>query len=383
MKIGLCTCFDTFNYGSELQSFATIQILKEFSDDIELIKYNKKKTPVFILSSLPRLLDSSFVKRRIKIYKNVIDRSIHKEYSDIVLNRNNHFQRFIEENFKQYVDECYGYNELKDKSKKYDTIIVGSDQLWLPSGMASNFYNLLFVPDNIKKISYATSFGVSSIPDSKKESTKLYLNRINYISVREDAGKKIVDDLIGNKATVVLDPTLMLNSEQWDNYIGNRIIPEEYIFCYFLGNNTYYRNIINNFAKKHSLKVYNLAHIDEYVKSDCLFTNVQNTGPFEFVNLIKFAKYIFTDSFHGTAFSIIYKKDFLVFNRFSDSDSNSRNSRIDNIVNLLEIENRRYKDDIDIVMQKIDYSYIEKKLVAEREKSKKFLFNALEIENEY
>ena len=382
MKIGLCACFDTFNYGSELQSFATIQILKEFSNDIELIKYKKKKTPTFILSSLPRLFDSSFVKRRLKIYKNSIDRFIYKDYSYITANRNKYFKRFIEDNFNQYVDVCYGYSELKDKSKKYDTIIVGSDQLWLPSGMASNFYNLLFVPDDIKKISYATSFGVSSIPDSKKESTRVYLNRIDYISVREGAGKRIVDNLIGNKATVVLDPTLMLNSEQWDNYIGDRIIQEDYIFCYFLGNNAYYRNVINNFAKKHSLRVYNLAHIDEYVKSDCLFSNVQNTGPFEFVNLIKHAKYIFTDSFHGTVFSIIYKKNFLVFNRFSDSDSNSRNSRIDNITNLLGIEDRRYKDDIDIVIKKLDYTEIEKKLAIERDKSKKFLIKALEIENE-
>lgn len=377
MKIGLCACYDTYNYGSQLQSYASLITLQEMGHDVEIIKYKKKLTPGFIIKSVPRIFNSSFIKRRKRIYHNKKLAKTNKLYSTIVSNRNHQFKQFINENFQKYVSVSYGYKNLKNNANKYQIIVVGSDQLWLPSGMASNFYNLMFVPDKIKKVSFATSFGVSNIPEYQKKKTKYYLERFNNISVREDAGKKIVENLTDKKAVVVVDPTMMLTANKWNEIIGDRFIKGKYIFCYFLGNKSEYREQVNEFAKKNNIKVMNLAYVDEYVESDDYFNNVENVGPFQFLNLIKNAEYIFTDSFHGSVFSIIFQKQFLIFDRFEYNDNDSRNSRIDNLTKIFELEDRRYNGNIDAIFKAIDYKKVLYKLEIERRKTREFLIDAL------
>lgn len=377
MKIGLCACYDTYNYGSQLQSYASLEVLQELGFDVELIKYKKKVTMAFIVKSFPRIFNLSFVKRRLKIYYNKKMRKRNTLYSEIIRNRNQQFERFVSDNFSRYVSVSNGYEQLKENARKYEAVVVGSDQLWLPSGMASNFYNLMFVPDDIKKVSFATSFGVSCIPRYQEKKTKNYLERFSSISVREESGKKIVEKLLNRNALVVVDPTLMLTADKWSEKIGNRLIADDYVFCYFLGNNVLHREIVKKFAKTNNIKVFNLAYIDEFVESDNYFENVKNVGPFEFVNLIKNAKYIFTDSFHGSVFSIIFQKSFIVFNRFDDGDKNSRNSRIDNLTKMLGLENRRYNGKIETVFDAIDYKSVLTKLEREREKTREFLIKSL------
>ena len=331
----------------------------------------------FIFKSIPRIFNLSFVRRRIKIYHNKLLIRTNKLYSQVISNRNKQFDRFIRENFKKYVVESYGYHQLKNDAKNYQAIVVGSDQLWLPSGMASNFYNLLFVPNEIKKVSFSTSFGVSNIPEYQKRKTKFYLERFSSIGVREDAGKTIVEELTNKKAVVTIDPTMMLDADKWDEKIGSRIIKDKYIFCYFLGSNSQYREKVKEFAEKNNIKVINLAYVDQYVESDNYFNNIENVGPFEFVNLVKNAEYIFTDSFHGSVFSVVYQKKFIVFNRFNDRDNNSRNSRIDNLTKMLGLEDRRYNGNIEDVFKTIDYESVLNQLELERRKTREFLKNAL------
>lgn len=377
MRIGLCACYDTYNYGSQLQSYASLITLQEMGYDVKIIKYKKKLSISFIFKSIPRIFNLSFVRRRIKIYHNKLLMRTNKLYSQVISNRNKQFDRFIRENFKKYVVESYGYHQLKNDAKNYQAIVVGSDQLWLPSGMASNFYNLLFVPDEIKKVSFSTSFGVSNIPEYQKRKTKFYLERFSSIGVREDAGKTIVEELTNKKAVVTIDPTMMLDADKWDEKIGSRIIKDKYIFCYFLGSNSQYREKVKEFAEKNNIKVINLAYVDQYVESDNYFNNIENIGPFEFVNLVKNAEYIFTDSFHGSVFSVVYQKQFIVFNRFNDRDNNSRNSRIDNLTKMLGLEDRRYNGNIEDVFKTIDYESVLNQLELERRKTREFLKNAL------
>ena len=122
--------------------------------------------------------------------------------------------------FKDYV----GYEALHEGSKKYDAVVVGSDQVWTPLSLPTKFFNLLFVDDKVRKVAYASSFGVSSIPGFQQKATGAFLDRFHAIGVREQSGKKIVDSLSHQTATVVADPTMLLDHREWSEEIKDLLI---------------------------------------------------------------------------------------------------------------------------------------------------------------
>ena len=241
------------------------------------------------------------------------------------------FNKFREKNFSSKLSEVYyGYDKLKENAKKYTAVLTGSDQLWSPAGLPTNFYNLMFVPNNIKKISYASSFGVKYIPWYQKRRTSKYLKRINFISMRENSGRDIVKQLIGRDVPVVLDPVFMFDKDQWERFIPTKIEYEnKYIFAYFLGKNPEHRNAVKKLAEKKGLKIVTLRHLDQFVEEDEQFGDYApyDVAPDIFLNLLRGAEYVCTDSFHGAVFSIIHKKQFVVFNRYNNNSKHSKNSR--------------------------------------------------------
>lgn len=233
-KIGLCVCYDTKNYGSQLQVLATLKKIEELGYDYEIIRYKKKLTPLFLLQSLPRLINPYFLKSKLNKIKK---RKLISKYPDVrekVSIRNKRFDEFVQKYFSKLSQEYYGYRALVKGTQNYDLFLVGSDQLWLPNNMGSKFYNLLFVPDRYPKIAYATSFGVSRIPWYQKNRTKKFLKRFNYLSSRELRGAQIIKDLIGKEVKTVVDPTLLFSNDEWLNFIPEqKVIQDKYIFCYF------------------------------------------------------------------------------------------------------------------------------------------------------
>lgn len=376
-KIGLCICYDTHNYGSQLQSFATCKIVEQKGYNFEIINYSRKLTFGLLMRSLSRIpyqLKSKLISKRENMRINKID-----GLRSNINSRNQIFNKFINENFKSSLSQkCDSLSELKLLSKQYNIVLVGSDQLWNPTGYSTRFYNLLFVDDNVKKVSYATSFGVSNIPKNKRKIAKKFLNRFDNLGVREIKGKEIIKDLTGRTAEVVLDPTLLFSREEWLEFMPSdtRIIEEDYIFCYLLGENESHRRAVTSFAKEKNLKIVTLPFLDKFVENDVSFGDYKmfDIGPKEFLNLIRNANYVFTDSFHGTVFSILNEKKFLTFNRFSSKSKNSRNSRIDSLFSLLDLENRRSLDmNLSIVDDDIDYNKVYEKLKKLREKSLEYL----------
>ena len=121
------------------------------------------------------------------------------------------FASFKKWAFKDFSDEYIGYAALREGGKKYSAVITGSDQLWSPAGLPTNYYNLMFVPDDTLKISIASSFGVKEIPWYQKKRTIQYLNRIEYISMRENRGSEIVKELTGRDVPTILDPVFFLS----------------------------------------------------------------------------------------------------------------------------------------------------------------------------
>ena len=380
-KLGICACYQHKNYGSQLQSYATTVELARRNIDFEIIRYKKKTTPLLLIKSLPRLLNPIFINDRIiETSQKKMMLKLHPQLAQDNAVRNAAFDKFSQSRFKKLSPVYYGYEQLKEQSKKYTAVMVGSDQLWSPSGITSNFYNLMFADDNTVKISYATSFGVSQINPKYHKIYNTFLNRLDFISVRENSGKKIVEELSSNKAEVVCDPVILLDAEQWLKEIPNkRLYDEPYIFAYFLGKSAEYRDAVTKFAKQKDLKIVTEPHMDSYNKADENFGDFTpfDIGPAEFVNLIRNAEYVFTDSFHGSVFSMLYQKQFLVFNRYSDNSSSSKNSRIDSFCKNYGLSDRRYNGNIADVENKINYEDVLGKVDEHRQKSKAFLDRAL------
>ena len=380
-KIGLCVCYDTKNYGSQLQVLATQIKVGEFGYDYEIIRYKKKKTVAFMLKSLPRLLNPIFVKGKMRGISKKWNLEKYPEIKKKNEIRDKRFAKFIDDYFKKLSPVYLSYNRLKNCVDNYDAFLVGSDQLWLPSGLASGFYTLMFVPEKIKKITYATSFGVGQIPKYQCNRTREYLNRIQHISVREIKGQQIVKKLTGKEIEVVLDPTLLLSTDEWKQIIPVcKVVKAPYIFCYFLGTNPEHRKIAEELKEKTGLQIVCLTHLDEFVEGDLDFGDNQlfDVGADNFVNLIRGAKYICTDSFHGSVFSILNHKKFIIFNRFMEGSSGSRNSRIDSLCNQLGLSERRYKSDVLSEMTAdIDYDVVDNRLNELRGRSLRYMELAL------
>ena len=222
-----------------------------------------------------------------------------------------------------------------------------------------------WIPEQIKKITYAASFGVSNIPKYQIKGTKKFLGRIDNISVREQQGAQIVYDMINKKVPVVVDPTLLLDSDMWGGISAN-IQDKDYIFCYFLGDNKMAREMAIAMKKKTGKKIFSIPCMDEINLEDLKFGDKQlyDVGPSEFLSYIKNAAYVITDSFHGTVFSVLFNKQFVVYNRYNNKNKNSTNSRIDTLLLKIELENRRVlnnfstEESVNILLGAIDYSKV-------------------------
>ena len=209
----------------------------------------------------------------------------------------------------------------------YDAFITGSDQVW--NLRWSNFVFLLgFVPSDKVKISYAASIARDSLTSEQKKIFEEGLKDYQAISVREQSAVALLEGLSPVDIQITLDPTLLLTQEDWDKICAERVIKEDYCFCYFLGNNKKGRKIAQTFANKHNLKLIMIPHAtgssisvqDLAMRGQKLY----DVSPQQFLSLIKYAKYVFTDSFHAVVFSNIYQKQYFVFRREKNDVSSSR-----------------------------------------------------------
>lgn len=384
MRVGLSVCYDTKNFGSQLQVLATIKAVESLGFETEIIRYRKKFTIPFVFQQLPRFFNLYFIKSKLNAKKKQKLIKNHFEVNRQVMIRNKRFGDFVERYFTNLSKVNNGWKELKEYScSRYDIFLCGSDQLWLPNNLGSHFYTLEFAPDEKPKIAYATSFGVSQIPWYQKKRTKKYLDRFAYISTREIRGQEIIKDLTDKTVPVVCDPTLLLSAEEWEDIIPNkRIIEDKYIFCYFLGTNISHREEALMLKQKTGYKIVTVPFLDNFVEYDLSFGDISlyDIDATDFVNLIRHAEYVLTDSFHGTVFSILNHKSFVTFRRFSEGKT-SRNSRIDSLLQILGLTDRCFVGtDTDIqslVAQTINYNAIDVKLSEYKKSSMDYLKETL------
>lgn len=383
-KIGLVCNYYMLNYGSLLQCYATQKIMQDMGYDVEAIQFENTPTKEgkkqqFLRLQLKQFLNPRAIMKKIERIKNT---SVNEYYLELRKNRKEKFNQFIEENLTL----SKAYHNLENVQKdiyNYDEIVLGSDQLLCPKDILYGYHSLEFVPNDIRKISYAASFGLSQLPRLVKKKAARDLERFDYFAAREITGAKIYKSLTGKEVQVVVDPTFLLEKEQWQHRAGDKpIVQGKYIYCYFIGDNQEHRNIANKLKEKKGLKLVTIRHIDDYIATDENFGDIaiNDAGPKEFINLILNAEYVLTDSFHATIFSIMYHKKFITLNRFADGSKGSTNSRIDSLLGKLKLENRRINsiDELDEVIDaEIGYEGMEPILKQWISDSKEYLRKSL------
>lgn len=365
-KIGIVTFHRAYNYGAMLQAVALQDYLSQ-NYDVKIINYKDK-----IIENRYKL-----VRWEKMSLKNIIINVGRILLSKKRLKRQSSFKNFFTNNLKitkEYTTE----EEIINNYPKFDYYITGSDQVWNPeiTNGVSNIYTLNFGDDRIKRISYAASFGIENIDDKYLEDFKEKLKRIDYFSVREKTAVNLLKNITKKKSCEVLDPTLLVTKDYWDKKIKNlntKAEKEKYILCYQLDTNDEYTKIANYLSKYYGYKIIHFNPINKYYKK--VLRSAYTNGPLEFINLIKNAEYVIVTSFHGTVFSTLFHKKFLVI------PNKGNGSRMVDFLKKIKLENRiiyKFNDLEKIDFDKeIDFTDADKIIEKEREKSRDFLDMAL------
>lgn len=366
MKIKTITCHKVNNHGANLQAVALMHYLEDLGNDVEIIDYFPEYfkhfrplycgTPKYAANPVTRFayICAKFP-GRLKSY-------LEYKKSD----RKKNFEAFRDKYYR-LTDTYESFEELKANPPKADLYIAGSDQIWntmMNNGKDPAYY-LQFAPKNATTATYAASFSVSEIPDELKEQTKKYIKSIDFVSVREKSALKILDDLGILNGQAVLDPVFLLEKKQWSKIESNIKLDDEYVLVYDFEGSDEVKNFAVKYAQKHNLKIYSL------YKNEYCDKSFENFGPDVFLSLIKNAEFIVSNSFHATAFSLIYEKEFAVIKR-----QEGINSRMVDLLESVGIDERivdSYQE-----FNAIDFNLVKEKLEIEVEKSKDYLKEVLE-----
>lgn len=372
-KAAILTLNGYFNYGNRLQNYATQEILKTLGFSVETlvietasvkVKKNKKK----INKRIVETIKNGDVLERIKFKTWKIKNK--NNIKDIENGRTIKFKTFTSKLINES-DSIYKENNIpSDIGKEYDFFIVGSDQVWNPVyNNESSLYFLSFVEQD-KRIALSPSFGISTLSSEIETKYKKWLNEIPNLSVREEAGQKIIKSLTDRNVPVLVDPTLMLSKEKWLSVSEQPVKkPKKYLLTYFLGGiDSESRKQISKIARRKNLDIINLADITDRITYE--------TGPSEFINYINEAEIFCTDSFHGTVFSLLMETPFIVYER--KSEFGSMYSRIDTLLEKFSLSNRKsnYINPNSDVFE-IDFSHVEPVLEIERNLFMTYLNNAI------
>ena len=383
-KIGILTHYlNSNNLGGLLQAYALVFKLKQFSYQAEQISfcfqtYDSKSMPI-----RRALLAKNIILKRIFFYipSRVRRYLIHQYLKTRLFQQNNIIKHFAHDIVHSAC--VYSDTSISQANTKYDIIITGSDQVWnfdqLPHFA---FWGEFTTPDK-KVISYAASSDRKKFASLAEKLFIQKLARLNAISVREKTLKEYIERITPYKATVVLDPTFLLSPQEWLKIANPTTLPQKpYIFCYFLGGKSaWQRKIAQAYADKYGYEVVHLPYImgtlrlaDRFLKGQSRY----DVGPREFIALINGAQCVFTDSFHGLAFSINFGKNFYVFNRDDQAGPLSMNARITDTLATFGLT-QRHVTNKNTVLDNIplDFTHAHQVLAREKELSINWLLNAL------
>lgn len=366
-----------YNYGGFLQEMALQDAINSLGYECEIIDYEVSQE--FNTFSLKREIKNfSFdkIKKKLTKEKTIL---LSNPVSDLITKRKRAFDKYRAHNL--VLSKKMSYSDLHSIDLNYEQLVCGSDQIWNPDYNIPAFF-LNFGRKDCRKIIYAASIGKGQLSCLEKKTYSKLLEFPDYISVREDSAQKLISSITEKNVELVLDPTLLHQQEYWmkkadDSSLNHR----NYIFCYFLNLTDEKVKSANDFAKKNNCEVIAIPYLHNEVEK---YTEklegklLSEVNPADFLNLIRNAEAVITDSFHATVFSIIFQKDFWCFGR--NAGTYNMNTRLHTLLGYVEMQDRLIEpDDLKNKMHCTHVDIDLHNLKIEQKESIAFLSNALEI----
>ncbi|MGN1114628.1 MAG: polysaccharide pyruvyl transferase family protein [Oscillospiraceae bacterium] len=354
MKIALITLHAIKNYGSVLQTLATQEIFKSYGYDVEVINYIREdcldknllhtwcgSNPIKKLAMIPTLIK----------WKSV-------------------FNDFIQKNFK-LTEHVYTYDEdFRKYPVEADLYCTGSDQVWNTGwngGIIKSLF-LDFVPDDKFRFAYSASFGKKELSEQEVAETKDYIQKYNYISVREDYAKDMLTEYYKYPDSVhIVDPTLAYDGDFWRKYAPESKIKGDYILIYNLNRSKEFDDYAVELSKRTGLPIYFLCRrYDQFTRPG---KSILIPEVFEFITLIDNAKYVLTDSFHATAFSLNLNAEPICIY------PNEYGGRLESVLKMTNTVQRHVEsyNDFEVVNRKVNFDEVNGILAEQRKKTRDFL----------
>ena len=378
MKVGILTILNVNNYGAELQCCALYRKLQQLGYDAEVINYLFGIHPEHVFDGEKRTVPIP-LKQLIKVKLLPVVQNMfcmfHQKNKRL---RNKRFDEFHAK-YNHLTSTVYpSVKSLYEAKFNYDVLCIGSDQVWnYMKGYSLEPFFACFDKNNMKKITYASSIGLSSLSVEAEQVFKKELASFAYISVREQQASEILEKLLNKKSDVVLDPTLSLNEQEWIEVAKYDMCPKEkYLLVYIVTIKPcdYVLSLARHIAKQRNLKIVRICRdaYPEHSGSDV--EEILTAGPSDFVGLFSKAEFVVTNSFHGTVFSINFSKPFYSVIK----SHHSTNSRLTSILKKLGLEDRIVPVGSQLPMiSDIDFSDPSAKLEAERKLSIEYINKAL------
>lgn len=366
MKIGILTFHRALNYGAVLQCYALYSVLKGMGHEVEVIDYRpdyiekyRDLCSVYFMTKAKGVLASIKVAVGILVYLNPKKRAT-KNFND-----------FITQYLKISAKVAWG---IQDIPNDYDIYILGSDQIWNPiicDGYSPVFWGQFNRKSTAKLVTYAASLGLVSIPEKDKEIIKKYLSSFHAISVRENSLKIQLSELKGMKPSIVLDPTLLAPSKVFSE-LAIRPSIDKYVLLITLEKEPHALEFARRIAHQLNCKVVRLAAVRNLYLEKILNNTINRFGvsPKEYCGLFKYATCIVGISFHATAFSLMFKRNFYIL-------ESEGKDRAYNLLSDLGLEDRMVLSTSDVQFTPVDYSHYDKLIERKRKESLEFLIKAI------
>ena len=381
------------NYGGVLQAYALSETITSKGTPCEVIDYRPTPMPLKI-RIIHKIQEDGITSMMAAVLRisggKVKDHLLHMATYSVnqkIKRREERLEEF-RKNEISHSTRVYTRENLAQTLEKYDLFVCGSDQIWNPgsSGQFNEDYWLEFVPSDIRKVAYAPSLTVSSLTISQREHIKYWLSSFDAVSVREVTAFTLLKEVtkgMNMDITCVLDPVFLISGVQWKQFSAPRQIDRGYVFAYLLGDNKRQRALIRKFASEQNLKVVTISYLlSRFRFCDLWFGDekIYGADPKEFLSLIQYADYVFTDSFHGTVFSSLFHKKFWVFRRDTKGERRPMDHRVEGLMGLFETEDRLLDEDVEgrNLTEEIDYAEVDRRIEDGRKNSLRFLEHALE-----
>lgn len=377
-KVGIITIVDYVNYGNRLQNYAAQEFLKGMGCEVEtIVNIPSPKQPEaglkFTLKRIKNALLLSPATMINKLKEKIRERSQKEDYREGLKRKDQSFRAFSNKHLQETAFVIHPESIPPDLADRYDYFSVGSDQIWNPDYRNGSAFDFVQFAPKHKRIAFSPSFGISSIPEKFKEQYKKWINGMEHLSVREHAGAKIIKELTGKEATVLVDPTLLLSKQNWLALAtpARKKPKSKYLLTYFIGKGFWYnKKWITQLANKNNLEIVHLGNIIDKERFDA--------DPGEFIDYIRSAEILCTDSFHGIIFSIQMERPFVVFDRVGRGLPMS--SRTETLLSTFGLTDRRIgtlKNATNEEVFHVDFSNVPDIIDLQIKRAKQYLESAL------